>query len=219
MKINGNKITVAWLGNNDYVPIGNHKGRIMRPNKRDELVRKALDVFYRNGFHATGMDMLVAETGISKTSMYKHFRTKEDIILATLRLRDENFRNWLFRWIEARAETPVGQLLALFDALEEWFTKPEFRGCMFIKASAEFQDTDHPIHVQSAEHKRLLTEHFSRVAQAAGATDADNLVRQLMILKEGAIIMAVMGHSDSPAQDAKAAALILMRASGLLDAE
>jgi len=89
----------------------------MRPTKRDELVAKALEVFYRNGFHATGMDMLVAESGISKTSMYKHFRTKEDLILASLRLRDENFRNWLFRRMEELADTPRGQLSALFVAL------------------------------------------------------------------------------------------------------
>ena len=78
----------------------------MRPTKRDELVQKALQAFYRHGFQATGMDMLVAETGISKTSMYKHFRTKEDLILAVLRLRDEQFRNWLYRRMEALADTP-----------------------------------------------------------------------------------------------------------------
>lgn len=182
----------------------------MRPNKRDELVRKALEVFYANGFHATGMDKLVAETGISKTSMYKHFRTKEDIILAVLRLRDENFRNWLYRRVEALADTPKEQLLAIYDALEEWFTLPGFRGCMFIKASAEFQELDHPIHVQSAEHKRLLTEHYIGVARAAGLPNPENLTRQLMILKEGAIIMAVMGHSENPAMDAKAAAHALI---------
>lgn len=182
----------------------------MRPNKRDELVRKALVVFYKNGFHATGMDKLVAETGVSKTSMYKHFRTKEDIILATLCLRDDNFRNWLYRRVVALADTPKAQLLAIYDALEEWFALPEFCGCMFIKASAEFQDTAHPIHVQSAVHKRALTEHFTKIAKAAGAIDPDALARQLMILKEGAIIMAVMGHSDNPAQDAKLAAKTLI---------
>lgn len=182
----------------------------MRPNKRDELVRKALEVFYANGFHATGMDKLVAETGISKTSMYKHFRTKEDIILAVLRLRDENFRNWLYRRVEALADTPKAQLLAIYDALEEWFVRPEFRGCMFIKASAEFQERDHPIHVQSAEHKRLLTEHYIGIAKAAGLSNPENLIRQLMILKEGAIIMAVMGHSENPAMDAKDAARALI---------
>lgn len=187
----------------------------MRPNKRDEIVRKTLEVFYRNGFHATGMDMLVAETGVSKTSMYKHFRTKEDIILATLRLRDENFRNWLFRRIEALSDSAEGQLVAAFDALEEWFVMPEFSGCMFINASAEYRERNHPIHVQSAAHKRLLGAGFCRIALAAGAARPEELTRQLMLLKEGAIVTAMMGHSDNPAQDAKVAARILMRAQGL----
>lgn len=182
----------------------------MRPNKRDELVRKALDVFYRNGFHATGMDKLVSETGVSKTSMYKHFRTKEDLILAVLRLRDENFRHWLYRRIEELSDTPRDQMLALFDALSEWFTKPEFRGCMFIKASAEFQEINHPIHAQSAAHKQILQDHFSEVAEAAGANDPRLLARQLLLLKEGAIVSAVLarggGLAGDPAADAKEAA-------------
>ncbi len=182
----------------------------MRPNKRDELVRKALDVFYRNGFHATGMDMLVVETGVSKTSMYKHFRTKEDLILAALRLRDENFRNFLYRRIEELADTPVGRLLALYDVLAEWFSKKEFRGCMFIKASAEYQEKEHPIHVQSAEHKRLLLEHFTKIARAAGAREPETLANQLMLLKEGAIVTAVMGLGNDPAQKAKLAAEVLI---------
>ncbi|MDE4097092.1 TetR/AcrR family transcriptional regulator [Phaeobacter gallaeciensis] len=182
----------------------------MRPNKRDELVRKALDVFYRNGFHATGMDKLVSETGVSKTSMYKHFRTKEDLILAVLRLRDENFRHWLYRRIEELSDTPKGQMLALFDALSEWFTKPEFRGCMFIKASAEFQEINHPIHAQSAAHKQILQDHFSEIAEAADANDPRLLARQLLLLKEGAIVSAVLarggGLAGDPAADAKEAA-------------
>ncbi|MDE4134016.1 TetR family transcriptional regulator [Phaeobacter sp. QD34_3] len=182
----------------------------MRPNKRDELVRKALTVFYRNGFHATGMDMLVAETGVSKTSMYKHFRTKEELILAVLRLRDENFRHWLYRRIEELSDTPEGQLLAMFDALSEWFEKPEFRGCMFIKASAEFQEVNHPIHAQSAAHKQILQDHFASIAKAAGAAEPVKLARQLLLLKEGAIVSAVMarggGLAGDPAADAKEAA-------------
>jgi len=182
----------------------------MRPTKREELVQKALKVFYRNGFHATGMDMLVAETGVSKTSMYKHFRTKEDLILATLRLRDEQFRNWLFRRMEELGVTPGGQLLAMFDALGEWFTQPDFRGCMFIKASAEFQEAEHPIHAQSAEHKRLLYTHVRVLAEEASVADPDALARQLLLLKEGAIVTAHLGHSKDPAGDAKAAAAVLL---------
>ncbi|MDH3663165.1 MAG: TetR family transcriptional regulator [Alphaproteobacteria bacterium] len=182
----------------------------MRPTKRDELVQKALQAFYRHGFQATGMDMLVAETGISKTSMYKHFRTKEDLILAVLRLRDEQFRNWLYRRMEALADTPGQQLIAMFDALEEWFDEPGYRGCMFIKASSEYQDADHVIHKQSADHKRMLERHMTELAEKAGLSDPGMIARQLLLLKEGAIVTAHLGHTDNPAKDAKAAAMQLL---------
>ncbi len=179
----------------------------MRPTKRDELVQRALQAFYRNGFHATGMDKLVAETGISKTSMYKHFRTKEDLILAVLRLRDEHFRNWLYRRMEELADTPRQQLIAMFDALEEWFAEPGYKGCMFIKASSEYQGASHPIHKQCADHKRMLERHITELAEKSGLTDPGAVARQLLLLKEGAIVTAHLGHTDNPAQDAKAAAL------------
>ena len=179
----------------------------MRPTKRDELVQKALKAFYRNGFNATGMDTLVAETGISKTSMYKHFRTKEDLIIAVLRLRDEHFRNWLYRRMEELAETPREQLIAMFDALEEWFSEPGYKGCMFIKASSEFQETSHPIHMQSADHKRMLERHMIGLAERADLTNPELVSRQLLLLKEGAIVTAHLGHTENPAQDAKAAAV------------
>ncbi len=184
----------------------------MRQTKRDELVRKALEIFYRNGFHATGMDMLAAESGVSKTSMYKHFRTKEDLILAVLRLRDENFRNWLYRRMDELADAPAEKLLAMYDALEEWFSERSFRGCMFIKASAEYQEVDDAIHVQSSEHKRLLLEHVTSLCADAGVDRASDLARQILLLKEGAIVMAVLGSGPGAAKDAKSAARTLIEA-------
>jgi AcrR family transcriptional regulator len=186
----------------------------MRQNKRDELVRKALDAFYKNGFTATGMDMLVKETGVSKTSMYKHFRTKDELILAVLRLRDERFRDWLYRRMdELGGDTPRGKLIALFDALREWFGETYFQGCMFIKASAEFQKEDCPINMQSAEHKRILLDYFTTLCSAAGAQNPRDLAYQLLILKEGAIILAAMKHTTEPALHAKLAAQILLSAA------
>lgn len=181
----------------------------MRPSKRDELVREALRIFYRDGFHATGMDLLSAETGISKTTMFKHFRSKEELILAVLRLRDEEFRNWLFRRM-AEAGAPGAQLRAMFDALAEWFASPEFRSCMFIKAASEYPDPAHPIHAQAAEHKRLLFLQLEKIAAAAGAEDPAALARALLLLKEGAIVTAHLGHEADPAADAGAAAVALL---------
>jgi len=159
----------------------------IRPSKRDELVHKALQAFYHNGFHATGMDSLVAETGISKTSMYKHFRSKEDLILAVLSLRDEVFQNRVCRRIEELADTPRDQLIAMFDELQEWFEDPDFRGCMFIKASSEYQDREYPIHKQSAEHKRMLETHIAGLAKAAGLAQPEQL----------ALAVAAVGRSGN----------------------
>ncbi|MET1415274.1 TetR/AcrR family transcriptional regulator [Roseibium sp. HPY-6] len=184
----------------------------MRPSKRDELVRKVLPVFYRDGFHATGMDALVSETGISKTTMFKHFRTKDDLILAVLRHRDEIFRNWLFRRLDESGLPARERLLVLFDALKEWFSEPDFRGCMFIKASAEFQDPEHPAFVQSAEHKRLLLTALTRLCKEAQVRDPCQLARQLLILKEGAIVAAHMGFDPDPAGAARTAAECLIAA-------
>lgn len=182
----------------------------MRPTKRDELVRKATDIFYRNGFQASGMDRLVAETGISKTSIYKHFSTKEELILATLKLRDEHIRGWLFRRMQELSATPREQLIAMFDALGEWFSEPDFRGCMFAKATAEYQDADHPINRQAAAHVERLTAGIRELTEQAGLPDPARLARQLTLLKEGAVVLAMLGHTSSPAHDAKAVAVRLL---------
>jgi len=182
----------------------------MRPTKRDELVCKAMDIFYRNGFQASGMDLLVAETGISKTSIYKHFTTKEELILATLKLRDEHIRGWLFGRMRELGSTPREQLIAMFDALGEWFSEPTFRGCMFAKATSEYQDADHPINRQAARHVEKLTEGLCDLAEQAGMPDPATLARQLTLLKEGAVVLATLGHTSSPAQDARAMAVCLL---------
>jgi AcrR family transcriptional regulator len=182
----------------------------MRPTKRDELVDKALKAFYANGFHATGMDRLVEETGISKTSMYKHFQSKEALILAVLQRRDAEFRDWLFRRMATLGKTPRGQMLAMFDALEEWFEEPGFRGCLFIKAAAEYQDPQHPIHAQAATHKALIYDHLRDLAAQGGAGDPALLARQLLLLKEGAVVAAQLEGCRAAAAQAKDAAITLL---------
>ena len=182
----------------------------MRQTKRDELVEKALIVFYENGFHATGMDTLVAKTGISKTSMYKHFRTKEDLILAALQLRDRSFRDRMIARMETAGSDPKTRILALFDFLDEWFKTPDFKGCMFIKASSEFPDENHPIRQQSAEHKRLIEAYVSGLAREAGLRQPDRIARQVMLLKEGAIVAAHVARHGTAARDAKEVAATLL---------
>ncbi len=185
----------------------------MSASKRDQLVQNALQAFYEGGFHAIGMDRVAKETGVSKTAIYKHFRTKDELVLATLRLRDEQFRNWLVRRVEALADDPADQLLAVFTALGEWFDEPGFKSCMFIKASSEYQDRDEPIHRTAAEHKKLLQKYFSMLAKKAKLIEPDEVARQILILKEGAIVLAHIYGSKTVANDARRAAETILGAS------
>ena len=132
----------------------------MPRNKREELVETALDLFMREGFHATGIDRILAEAGVAKMTLYHHFRSKDELILAALRLRDERFRNEFMRRVEKSGDDPALRLHAIFDVLGEMFDAKTSRGCTFINACAEYGDRDSAIHCIAAEHKRLVVKRF-----------------------------------------------------------
>ena len=185
----------------------------MASTKREQLVDSALDLFYRRGFNATGIDAVLAEAGVAKMTLYNHFKSKDELILAVLRRRDENFRNWLMRFVEERGATARERMLALFDAHEAWFKQKDYRGCMFINAAAEFPVIADPIHGIAAEHKRLVAGYLTDLAREAGATDAEGLAFELMLLLDGAIVCAqVTGVADA-ATRARAAAEVLIAAA------
>jgi len=167
-------------------------------SKRDMIVSVALKLFYRNGFNATGVERIIKEAGVSKKTLYNHFRSKDELVLATLRKRDELFRNNIMRETERLSSAPRERLLAIFDAHHQWFQEKEFSGCMFINASAEFSSHDDPCHMISAEHKRLVRDYICGQAEQAGVKDPDTLAKQLNLLLEGAIVDAhVSGNKDS----------------------
>jgi len=176
----------------------------MRPSKKEEILQRSLTLFYKYGFHATGVDFIVKKTGISKTSIYSNFENKEALMLAVLERRDENFRNWLTLRIEALASNPLEKLYCIFDTLEEWFSEANFSGCMFVKASSEYQDTKHPIYLKSAEHKQKLTKYFVKLAEQAKVQDPVAIANHIVILKEGAITAAHLKLIKKPGLHAKA---------------
>jgi AcrR family transcriptional regulator len=173
-------------------------------------VDTALKLFAEQGYHATGIDKILAESGVAKMTLYKHFKSKEELILAVLRLRDERFRNWFMRAVERRASSAKERLLALFDALEEWVGGDEFNGCMFINACAEFACHDDPIHAASAEHKRLILGYVKGLAEAAGASAPDVLAMQLCLLIEGTIALVQVTGRTEVCKEAHGAAAILV---------
>ena len=185
----------------------------MATPRRDRLVETAERLFNEHGYHATGIDRILAEAGVAKMTMYNHFRSKDELILAVLRRRDETFRNKLGRSVERQAATPRRRLLAIFDVLRDWFASKDFHGCMFINASAEYGASDSAIRMASCEHKRLLTRFIEGIARDAGAANPNALANALMLVIEGAIVSAQINCDSGAADQAKGVAETLIAAA------
>ncbi len=183
-------------------------------SKREVIVSHALKLFYRDGFNATGVERIIKEAGVSKKTLYNHFRSKDELVLATLRKRDELFRNNIIRETERLGSSPLERLLTLFDAHHQWFQEKEFSGCMFINASAEFSAQDDPRHIICAEHKRLVRDYIRDQAELAGIEDPESLARKLNLLLDGAIVDAhVCGNKDSATMAKEMAEVFVGRAT------
>ena len=127
-------------------------------------------------------------------TLYNHFESKDQLILAALQRRDETFRAWFLDEVAKAADTPHGRLLALFDVLKRWIAGdapgPGFSGCTFINATAEYADRANPVHRAARTHKHKLRAAIAAVAEAAGARNPDTLATRLHLLIEGAIVTA-----------------------------
>lgn len=180
---------------------------------RERILDVADRLFYGEGIHAVGIDTVVAQSGAAKTTLYSHFRSKDDLIAAYLRRRSERWRAHLEAELGAHTGTPAERLLHVFDLLGEWFSDPGYRGCPFINACAEFADPDHPAAIASREHRRRLHAMFRELCAQEGATAPDLVAAQLLLLYDGAMISANIEGTPSVAETAKTAAAALLRES------
>jgi AcrR family transcriptional regulator len=185
----------------------------MSSTKRDQLIDTALRLFAKNGYHATGIDTILAEAGVAKMTLYHHFKSKDELILAALRKRDQEWRAWFQREVEARAATPRRRLLALFDVLEDWFCEKHYHGCSFSRAASEYRDPRHAIHELAAEHKRILHAYIRDLAAAAGVKESSLLADQLSLLIDGAVINMEIFFKTQIAKTAKKIAEKLVSAA------
>lgn len=166
---------------------------------RDRLIHVAIELFYRHGFQAVGIDWILREAGVTKTTFYKHFDSRDDLLVAAIRQRDEwEMQAWAKAVRQQAGDDPRAQLLAFFDVLDVWFTAPDFRGCQFINAAAEFPNPSDPVHRVAAEHKRKNRDFFRDLAAAAGALDPESFADQYTALIEGTLILRqVHGRDDA----------------------
>lgn len=186
-------------------------------NTRDRLVLVAMDLFYANGIHAIGLDRVISEVGVTKTTFYNHFESKDELVLEVMRRRDEwEFETWMKMVHQIAGDDPEAQLLAIFDVLHMWFTDERFRGCLFINAAAEFPALHDPAHQAAHAHAERFRSAIVASAEAIGIADSDAFARQFQLLIDGAIVLRQV-TGDNLAADAarKNAELLLAYAKSL----
>ena len=161
---------------------------------RDRIVETAYDLFSRHGVRAVGVDRIVAESGVAKMSLYRHFSSKDELVLSFLQERERRWTNdWLRAEAERRGETAAGRMLAIFDVFGEWFAIADFEGCSFINVLLEFDDREHRVRQASVQHLSNIRSFLRELAIEAGASDPEALAHQWHILMKGSIVAAGEG--------------------------
>lgn len=179
-------------------------------NARDRLIDTAIVLFNRYGFHATGVDRIVAVARVAKKTLYAHFPSKEDLILAALSRKRAAFSDKFLPTVLAASDDPKERLLALFELAKSWFNDPDFYGCIFINAAVEYSEASHPINACAREFKTLLRTFARDQAKAGGAADPEDLADKIALLFEGATTVAQVSARPDAATTAKAIAAQLI---------
>jgi AcrR family transcriptional regulator len=162
---------------------------------RERILQTASSLFYRRGVRAVGVDLVVEEAGVAKTSLYRHFRTKDDLIAAFLHREDEDFWNC---WDNTTQRHPnaEAELEAQLKWIGERISRANYRGCPQLNVAAEFPDLDHPARAVATAHKRELRRRLRDLAQRLRAKRPDELAGQLSLLINGAFVSSQMFSAD-----------------------
>jgi AcrR family transcriptional regulator len=170
---------------------------------RERLVAAAVELFYRRGFGAVGIDQVIATAGVTKSTFYKHFEGKDDLMVAAVQRRDEwESQAWDRAVLKLAGDppSPARQLLAMLDVMDLWFNDPDFHGCMFLNTAVEFPNPHDPVHQAAAAYKQRTRDHRRDLAKAAGAdaTAAETFADCFTALIEGALILRqTYGRNDA----------------------
>jgi AcrR family transcriptional regulator len=166
-------------------------------NPRERILRTAYDLFRRHGLQAIGIDRIIAEAGVAKMTLYRHFRSKDELVLAVLDLREQLWaRSWLEWEVERRGGTAEARLLAAFDVFDDWFRRDDYEACSFINVLLEM-GAPHPAGEACVRHLENIRAGVRRLAEEAGIRDTDSFARSWHILMKGSIVAAAEGDADA----------------------
>lgn len=179
---------------------------------RERILRTASELFYREGTRAVGVDLIVARSGVAKTTLYRHFPGKDDLIEAFLQREDEDFwREW-DRVAAAHANSPGQELEAQLQWIGDRIARPGYRGCPQINIAAEYSQESHPARKVAVAHKAELRRRLGMIARAMNLDDPDEFAMRMSIVVDGALGSGRALHGEGPARFLHSFARTLIRA-------
>ena len=183
-----------------------------RGSARERILNTAYDLFSRHGIRAVGVDRIIAVSGVAKMSLYRHFRSKDELVIAFLEQREQRWtKDFILAEAERRGDTGAERLLAIFDVFDDWFHEPGFEGCSFVNVLLEFDDREHPVRRASVEHLANIRDFLREFAKEAGAGDPEALAREWHILMKGSIVAAAEGDLEAAQRARRLGELLLER--------
>ncbi|GLY68483.1 TetR/AcrR family transcriptional regulator [Amycolatopsis taiwanensis] len=178
------------------------------------ILDAAARLFYERGIHAVGVDLIAAEAGVTKKTLYDRFGSKEQIVVEYLADRDERWRAFLAQRLDAARPAPLARVLAVFDAALTWSQENSPKGCGMVNAHAEISDASHPAYPIIIGQKEWMLTLFTDLARDIDADQADQLGRTLMLLHEGALVAHGLNIFSDPTSHAREQAQVLLAAAG-----
>ncbi|MBD9482052.1 TetR/AcrR family transcriptional regulator [Pseudomonas sp. PDM14] len=178
----------------------------------ETITTAALSLFHRQGYHASGVEQLSQVAGVTKKTLYRHFPSKEHLVEAAMQLRDVQFMNQMKTAVEAVAAPRRPQ--AYLDFIAAWARQPDFCGCAFINASAEYSAPNDPPHLLAKAHKQNVLDYLQTLCSEAGLKQPSATALQLFLIGEGLIVACqVNGTSDALVEAATSLLTALTQAS------
>src|ERR1700688_164006 len=169
---------------------------------RGRLLNAATHLFCKNGINATGIDAIIDEAGTAKTTLYKLFGSKTNLVHAVLESEGKQWREWFIGAIEAGGGDPQTKLARIFPALKSWFGEERFYGCPFINAVGEHDKDAKQFRAIAMRHKKVVLAHIENLAGEMGAVEPESLAHQLALLIDGAIVAAMVSRDPGVADTA-----------------
>ena len=177
-------------------------------NARDRILEAAYELFSTQGVKATGISAIIARAGVARMSLYQHFRSKDDLVIEFLKLRERRFNDFWRNRINNSKISPADRLLMIFDLLAEWFNASDFEGSSFILVLME-EKIDGPLYRAAVERIHNIRLFVQELGDAANISDVSSFAELWLMLANGAIVAAQAGNRDSARLAKKAGAILL----------